>query len=96
MVAQKVKESDQTLWRIFDTMIHDPEMKKAGDVIFVPDEPGHESEGLHYFGKQPKRRLIGYWDIMASDKRNNKARVTFRKYMALLGNKDLRCKVFGF
>ena len=86
----------QTLWRIFDTMIHDPEMKKAGDVIFVPDEPGHESEGLHYFGKQPKRRLSGYWDIMASDKRNNKARVTFRKYMALLGNKDLRCKVFGF
>lgn len=31
-------------------MVHDPEMKKAGDVIFVPDEQEHENEGLHYRG----------------------------------------------
>lgn len=86
----------QTLWRIFDNMIHDPEMKKAGDVIFVPDGPEHENEGLHYFGEQPKRRLISSWDILAKSKQQNKARVTFRRYMALLSNKDLRCKVFGF
>lgn len=86
----------QTLWRIFDNMIHDPEMKKAGDVIFVPEGPGHEKEGLHYWGEQPKRRLIGCWDTMKSNMRNNKARVTFRRYMALVGNADLRCKVFGF
>lgn len=86
----------QALWKIFDNMIHDPEMKKAGDVIFVPDGPGHEKEGLHYLGEQPKRRLIASWDFMDLDKKNNKARVTFRRYMALLGNKELRCKVFGF
>ena len=28
--------------------------------------------------------------------KNNKARVIFRRYMALLGNKELRLKVFGF
>lgn len=86
----------QALWKIFDNMIHDPEMKKAGDVIFVPDGPGHEKEGLHYIGEQPKRRLICNWDIMESNKRNNKARVTFRRYMALIANKDLRYRVFGF
>ena len=69
---------------------------RMNEDVYKYKYPEHENEGLHYFGKQPKRRLIGYWDIMASDKRNNKARVTFRKYMALLGNKDLRCKVFGF
>lgn len=86
----------QTLWRIFDDMIHDPEMEKAGGVIFVPDGPGHEKEGLHYLGEQPKRRLICSWDIMESNKRDNKARVTFRRYMALMENKELRYKVFGF
>lgn len=86
----------QTLWRIFEHMIHDPEMKKAGDVIFVPEGPRHENEGLHYLGKQPKRRLISSWDILEPSKQQNKARVTFRRYMGLLANKDLRCKVFGF
>lgn len=86
----------RTLWRIFDNMIHDPEMKKAGDVIFVPDGPEYEKEGLHYWGEQPKRRLIGCWDIMEPDKKYNKARVTFRRYMALMSNKGLRHKVFGF
>ena len=86
----------QTLWKIFDNMVHDPEMKKAGNVIFLPDEPEHENEDLHYMGVQPKRRLICCWEFMEEDKKNNKARVTFRRYMALLGNKDLRCKVFGF
>lgn len=86
----------QALWKIFDNMIHDPEIQKAGDVIFVPDGPEHEKEGLHYWGEEPKRRLICNWDIMELDKKNNKARVTFRRYMALTGNKELRCKVFGF
>ena len=86
----------QVLWKIFDSMIKDPEMKKAGEVIFVPEGPGHEKEGLHYIGEEPKRRLICNWSFMESSKRNNRARLTLRRYMALVGNKDLREKVFGF
>lgn len=52
--------------------------------------------GLHYWGEPPKRRLMHNWDIMDLDKRNNKARVTFRRYMALVANRELRCKVFDF
>lgn len=84
------------LWKLYEEMLRDPELKKAGDVIFVPDGPGHEKEGLHYWGEQPKRRLMRSWDIMSLDKRNNIARVTFRRYMALVANKVLRVKVFGF
>ncbi len=86
----------QVLWRIFDNMIHDPELKKAGDVIFVPEGPGHEKEGIHYWGEEPKRRLICNWDFMDFSKKNNKGRVTLRRYMALVANKALREKVFGF
>lgn len=86
----------QTLWKLYDEMIHDTELKKAGDVIFVPEGPEYEKVGLHYLGEQPKRRLMMSWDIMESAKKNNKARVTFRRYMALVANKELRCKVFGF
>ena len=86
----------QTLWKLYDEMIHDTELKKEGDIIFVPEGPEYEKVGLHYFGEQPKRRLIMSWDIMEKTKKNNKARVTFRRYMALVENKELRCKVFGF
>ncbi|MBQ8199202.1 MAG: hypothetical protein IJZ76_07240 [Lachnospiraceae bacterium] len=40
--------------------------------------------------------LIGNWDLMSPSKKNNKARVTFRRYMALVANKALRNTVFGF
>lgn len=86
----------QVLWRLFDRMIHDSELKKAGDVIFVPEGPGHENEGIHYWGEQPKRRLISSWDFMEHSKKNNKGRVTLKRYMALVANKALRLKVFGF
>lgn len=85
-----------TLWRLYDNMLHDPEMEEAGSVIFVPDGPEHEKEGIHYWGKQPKRRLKHIWDYTLQDERNNIARVTFRRYMELLANKTLRKKVFGF
>ena len=77
-------------------MLRDPELKKAGDVIFVPEGPEYEKVGLHYWGNPPKRRLIHNWNMIDWDKRNNKARVTFRRYMALVANKKLRYKVFGF
>ncbi|MBQ9991076.1 MAG: hypothetical protein IJP31_09095 [Lachnospiraceae bacterium] len=45
---------------------------------------------------EPKRRLIHEWRRIEDNKRNNKARVTFRRYMALVANLGLRKKVFGF
>ncbi len=86
----------QTVWRMFDNMIHDPDMIEAGNVIFVPDGLKHEKEGLYYLGEQPKRRLLGSWCFMEPHKKYNKARVTFRRYMALLGNNELRSRVLGF
>lgn len=86
----------QALWRLFDKLVHDPELMKAGDVIFVPEGPEHENEGLYYLGEQPKRRLKSSWDFMALSEKNNKGRVTLRRYMALVGNKLLRQEVFGF
>ena len=86
----------QTLWRLYDMLIHDPELMAAGDVIFVPDGPEHEHEGIHYWGEQPKRRLIRNWDFMSLDEKNNKGRITLKRYMALVANKPLRKRVFGF
>lgn len=85
-----------TLWKIYDEMLHDPVMEEAGSVVFVPEGSEYEHVGLHYFGTPPCRRLKTTWDIMRNEERNNKARITFRRYMALLENRKLRKKIFGF
>lgn len=84
------------LWKIYDEMLHDSEMEEAGSVIFVPDEPEYENKGFHYWGEQRRRRLIGSWSSIDIDKRDNKARVTLRRYMALAANRKLREKILGF
>lgn len=84
------------LWKLYDEMLHDPELEKAGSVIFVPEGPEYEHEGLHYLGTPPRRRLKTVWDFISRDEKNNKARLTFRRYMALLENKKLRKEIFGF
>ncbi|MCD8398949.1 MAG: hypothetical protein LUD12_17560 [Lachnospiraceae bacterium] len=85
------------LWKLYDELLHDPIMEEAGKVIFVPDGPGHEKEGLHYLSaKQPRRRLLRDWCITDRKERENAARVTLRRYMALAANVELRKKVFGF
>ena len=76
--------------------IRDPKMKEAGDVLFVPDEPEYKNEGIFFLDTQPKRRLCKTWEFTPAEKKNNKARVTFRRYMALVANKELRKEVFGF
>lgn len=86
----------QTLWCLFDKLIHDPELRKEADVIFVPEGPEHEKEGVHYWGEEPKRRLIRSWDIMKLDLKYNRGRMTIRRYLALVANLKLRKKVFGF
>lgn len=85
----------QVLWKIFDNMINDPEMKKAGDVIFAPEDKDDNKTNRIFFDDEPKRRLVTGWGHMSLDKKNNKARVTLRRYMALMGNRALRYKVFG-
>ena len=84
------------LWRIYDEMLHDPELEEAGSVVFVPEGPEYENVGLYYIGEQPRRRLKKSWDIMKKEEKNNRARVTFRRYMALVENKRLRKEIFGF
>lgn len=86
----------QALWRLYGLMLHAPKYEKAGSVIFVPTGPEYEHMGLHYLGEQPKRRLSTSWEIMEDSKRNNIARVNLRRYMALVANKSLRKRVFGF
>ena len=85
-----------TLWKIYDEMLHDPVMEEAGSVVFVPEGPEYEHVGLHYFGTPPRRRLKTNWDMIKKEERNNKARVKFRRYMALLENRKLRKRIFGF
>ena len=84
------------LWKIYDKMLHDDEMEEAENVIFVPDGPVYENIGIDYSGTQPRRRLKTYWHMMKKEEKNNKARVTLRRYMALMANRKLRKEVFGF
>lgn len=84
------------LWRIYDELLHDPELEEAGSVVFVPEGPEYENAGLYYIGEQPRRRLKKSWNIMEKEEKNNRARVTFRRYMALVENKRLRKEIFGF
>lgn len=86
----------QILWGIYDEMLHNPEMEEAGSVIFVPDEPEDEQVGSGDYEEQPRRRLLTDWKFMRKEKKRNKARVTFRRYMALVANRKLRQTVFGF
>ena len=84
------------LWRLYEIYLRDEELRKIGSIIFVPDGPEHQYEGIHYFGKQPKHRLVRTWNIMDIRKKKNQARMIMRSYMALVANKPLRQKVFGF
>ena len=60
----------------------EPEMINMGRVVFVPDES--------------ECRLPRTWDIMEPEKKKNAARMSLRRYLALVGNVELRKKVFGF
>ena len=73
------------LWRIFHDMIHDPDMLKEGSVIF-------DKESL----ANGKKKLRYSWTMTDTDLKRNKARMTIRRYLSLIANKELRRKVFGF
>lgn len=86
----------QVLWKIYDEMLHDPKMKMAGSVIFVSDGFEYDNMDVAYIGEQSRRRLQENWRFMSKEKKNNKARVILRRYMALAANRKLRQAVFGF
>ena len=73
------------LWRIFHDMIHDPDMLKEGSVIF-------DKESL----ANGKKKLRYSWKMTDTNLKRNKARMTIRRYLSLIANKELRRKVFGF
>ena len=73
------------LWRIFHDMIHDPDMLKEGSVIF-------DKESL----ANGKKKLRYSWKMTDTNLKRNKARMTVKRYLSLISNKELRRKVFGF
>lgn len=79
------------LWKVYEGMLHDEEMKKAGSVIFQKKENNEASNG-----EGANRQLVTSWTFMEYSKKKNKARNTLRQYMALVANKELRKEVFGF
>lgn len=84
------------LWKLYDDMLHDPKMEEEGSVIFVSDIPKYKPIGMYYLDGKVHRYLRKSWDFMCKDEKFNKARTTFRRYMALVANQELRKQVFGF
>lgn len=98
------------VWKLYEELMQNPQMKADANVIFAAeplddkplcgrsDETGTE-DGARSVGQaalRPGRRLKREWDLLATVERNNPARVTLRRYMALLANRRLRRSVFGF
>lgn len=81
------------LWKMYEDMLCEPKMQTIGEVIFKPEE---YYDPRCAYPKDEKRYLIGSWHLMNPVIKNNKARVTLRRYMALVANKGLRNRVFGF
>lgn len=75
-------ERYQALWLLYEELLMDEQLQKEGEIIIDPDAP--------------VRQLKRHWDFMSQEEKNNRARVTYRRYMALVANKELRQKVFGF
>ena len=86
----------QVLWKIFENMVRDPKMKKIESVILEQEQDAAEKENANYRRSERGRRLSTSWSLMEPDEKKNKARMTLRRYMALVANKELRSKVFGF
>lgn len=72
-------------WCVFFMYVHDPDMLKEGSVIF-------DKESL----ANGKKKLRYSWTMTATDLKRNKARMTIRRYLSLISNKELRRRVFGF
>lgn len=81
------------LWKLCEELAYDEELKEAAQVIFLPTD--YKSSRISDYSDEDGRRLAGSCDLIPDTERFNKGRVTLRRYMALVGNKKLREKVFG-
>lgn len=98
------------VWKLFEELMHDPKMKADARVIFAAEplndllsrngfRESQTSDGVkteRHGALRPMRRLKREWELLPTAERNNAARVTLRRYMALLANGRLRRSVFGF
>lgn len=84
------------LWKMYEDMVFDSELIKAGSVIFAPEGTENRRNGFWEFKRKSKRALSDDWASIPKEKKNNDGRKILRRYMALVANKKLRCKVFGF
>lgn len=83
------------LWKIYEEMLRDPKMLEEGRVIFQKERV-KSNEIICHWWDESNRGLIDNWNCINIELKNNNARVTLRRYMALVANKKLRRKVFGF
>ena len=74
------------LWQLFDEVLHDPENLKAASVLFEIADP-------NWVGSS---RKCDQWGCLFSEDKFNKGRQAMRRFLALVANRDLRNKVFGF
>ena len=84
------------LWKIYEDMVFDPQLIKAGSVIFAPEGTENKRNGFWEYKRNSKKVLINDWVSIPKEKKNNDGRKILRRYMALMANKKLRYKVFGF
>ncbi len=75
----------QAVWRIFHDMVYSPEMMEEGKKIF-------DQEAL----KNGIRRTRYSWTMTDTELKQNGGRMALRRYLALVANRELREKVFGF
>lgn len=71
------------LWKIFEDMVHDPEMIQKGKMEYVLVEDLFSERMIEKIKDEES------W-------KDNKQRKILRRYLALVANKELRQKVFGF
>ena len=74
------------LWMLFDEVLHDQENLEAAKVVIEHVE--WDSLANEY--------RCGIWWLMSNELRFNKGRQAMRRFVALMANKGLRNKVFGF
>lgn len=74
------------LWQLFDEVLHDPENLEAASVLFEVAYP-------NWVGGA--RKCDQWWCLSREDK-FNKGRQAMRRFLALVANRALRNKVFGF
>ena len=90
---------DKRYWalrKVYEDKVYNPEFIKKGSVIFATEETENRRTGFWENKRKSKRVLIDDWNSIPKEKKNNLARQTLRRYMALMANKKLRSKIFGF